>query len=581
MTSDNLRNFVLDSSKGLAEITSSNEPTVQFIHESIRDFLLREGMSKLLSTTDNQERQGHSTMKKICSLQLPLFQDHRDSSIELSRFHYPRQISVLRPEYFKKNLPLLHYAVEYIFHHANWAQKLGLTQVAFLESFDTHVWIQIRRQVFRPQDSTSDYPHLLYFLGEEGLTDLIRVHPERHQHLEVPGGFFGAPQIAALFAGHSAAARAFVNLLPLPGVESSKEAQLKPHRNPALGKETFLRSRHILIFLCEFGDIDILRTILESKQLTMDPSIAKQCFVYATSEDIVDMLAEFGACTLISTDRRDDEEGYPSHNLEKTACSSLTHLEQSLTKHPALIITFVESQTLLNYAAAKRFEHIVKLHVKDTTLANRQKAYACAVRGRINQTGRMSVIRCLAEAGVQSDNDLIGDIVILLFETILLPYNEEVASLLLSISSLYPEVKTPAGLTVLLLAIKHGRKAYVNIFLSAGWDPMARDYDGATALILAVKLSDLSSFCCILGSTKRKLDARDVDGRTALSWCADVADERAVTMIMELLGREDVDPNSEDSSGRTVLTRAVQSGNLKLVKALLHSTRIDPDFGVA
>ncbi|TDZ49941.1 Vegetative incompatibility protein HET-E-1 [Colletotrichum trifolii] len=39
---DSMDRFVLSSSKGLAEMTKSKEPTIQFIHESVRDFLLKD-----------------------------------------------------------------------------------------------------------------------------------------------------------------------------------------------------------------------------------------------------------------------------------------------------------------------------------------------------------------------------------------------------------------------------------------------------------------------------------------------------------------------------------------------------------
>lgn len=51
ITEDDARRFVLDSSKGLAELTASSNKeaeTVQFIHESVRDFLLKEkGLSQI------------------------------------------------------------------------------------------------------------------------------------------------------------------------------------------------------------------------------------------------------------------------------------------------------------------------------------------------------------------------------------------------------------------------------------------------------------------------------------------------------------------------------------------------------
>ncbi|KAF2819107.1 hypothetical protein CC86DRAFT_243778, partial [Ophiobolus disseminans] len=273
MTSENLRKLVLDSSKGLAEITKSKEPTVQFIHESVRDFLLKEGgINQLLPATGNQEGQGHSTLKKICLLQLSLFQfglDDVEICIEFGPSYHSNRIASLRQRYSDKKYPLLQYAVEFIFHHTNWAQKLGLNQIAFLERFDTNAWVQVR-QALDTKDTKSFQSHLLYFLGETGSADLIRTHPNRDQHLEVQGGYFGVPLLAALFAGHSDAARAFVKLHPLPEDESTKGAQRSSRRNLALKKETFKKGRHVLSYLCEFGDTDILRTVLEREDV--DPN---------------------------------------------------------------------------------------------------------------------------------------------------------------------------------------------------------------------------------------------------------------------------------------------------------------------
>lgn len=56
VTAEVLRKFILDVSKGLAEITKSMPPTVQFIHESVRDFLLKEsGVNKLSNGEKNIE----------------------------------------------------------------------------------------------------------------------------------------------------------------------------------------------------------------------------------------------------------------------------------------------------------------------------------------------------------------------------------------------------------------------------------------------------------------------------------------------------------------------------------------------
>jgi len=45
---DNIKRFILDSFKGLAEIIISKTPKVQFIHELVKDFLLKEnGLSRI------------------------------------------------------------------------------------------------------------------------------------------------------------------------------------------------------------------------------------------------------------------------------------------------------------------------------------------------------------------------------------------------------------------------------------------------------------------------------------------------------------------------------------------------------
>jgi hypothetical protein len=63
-----IHRFILSSSKGLAEITKSKAPTVRFIHESVRDFLLREnGLSEIWPETgDGFEGRSHEQIKQCC-----------------------------------------------------------------------------------------------------------------------------------------------------------------------------------------------------------------------------------------------------------------------------------------------------------------------------------------------------------------------------------------------------------------------------------------------------------------------------------------------------------------------------------
>tara|TARA_R110002003_G_scaffold2558_1_gene24470 strand:+ start:964 stop:1407 length:444 start_codon:yes stop_codon:yes gene_type:complete len=68
ITKDVIKLFILSSSKGLAEITVSKEPKAQFIHESVRDFLLKEnGLGKIWPEfRSNFQGQSHERLKQCC-----------------------------------------------------------------------------------------------------------------------------------------------------------------------------------------------------------------------------------------------------------------------------------------------------------------------------------------------------------------------------------------------------------------------------------------------------------------------------------------------------------------------------------
>ncbi|KAI4595996.1 hypothetical protein KJ359_006288 [Pestalotiopsis sp. 9143b] len=63
------RRYILDKSKGLVEVTKAKIPTVQFIHESVNDFLLKEkGLARLSSDDVGPNVQGssHEALKLCC-----------------------------------------------------------------------------------------------------------------------------------------------------------------------------------------------------------------------------------------------------------------------------------------------------------------------------------------------------------------------------------------------------------------------------------------------------------------------------------------------------------------------------------
>lgn len=63
-----MERFILSCSKGLAEKSNANDQTIQFIHESVWDFLLGEqGLSKLhAALSSNLAGLSHERLKQCC-----------------------------------------------------------------------------------------------------------------------------------------------------------------------------------------------------------------------------------------------------------------------------------------------------------------------------------------------------------------------------------------------------------------------------------------------------------------------------------------------------------------------------------
>ncbi len=63
-----IEKYILSSSKGLVEITKSKIPTVQYIHESVRDFLLKEeGLREIWADVGSGfQGRAHDRLKQCC-----------------------------------------------------------------------------------------------------------------------------------------------------------------------------------------------------------------------------------------------------------------------------------------------------------------------------------------------------------------------------------------------------------------------------------------------------------------------------------------------------------------------------------
>ncbi|GIC88875.1 uncharacterized protein Aud_005277 [Aspergillus udagawae] len=195
--------FILSSSKGLVEVTEESQETVritfqsilsqepvqetvhktihktaQFIHESVRDFLLNEGGLNELwwDTRGSRMLPGHEVLKVCCWNYLTkayLFKESRlpDDIPPQWRGH---ETAALRQN-TSKSLPFLHYAVNNVLQHAEAAEQAGVSQTDFLSYFDTYQWTYMHNLFETGRFGRyAERTRLTYILADKNLSHLLK-----------------------------------------------------------------------------------------------------------------------------------------------------------------------------------------------------------------------------------------------------------------------------------------------------------------------------------------------------------------------------------------------------------------------
>jgi ankyrin repeat protein len=155
VSADDMSRFLLSASKGLAEMTKSNFPKVQFIHESVKDYLRDAGLVALApSLGANPVEKCHARLQQCCRCYLervqivlsPLLADADALQPPTPDGFEPE--GSLRPAQMllwdaKDNCPFLEYATESIVYHAESAYLPGSPLGDFVAAFPHETWLRI------------------------------------------------------------------------------------------------------------------------------------------------------------------------------------------------------------------------------------------------------------------------------------------------------------------------------------------------------------------------------------------------------------------------------------------------------
>lgn len=209
--------YLLHNSRGLIEQTTGSPTAMQFIHETVREYLLQRGglthvEPRLLQ---NVEGLSHEKLKNGC---FEYFKQNwfkaleEDENGRFKKFSSAEQTAMITT--WKMQLPFLNYAVNMLFVHADAAQRHQILQWRFLDVMSdeeksyfakwVNLWNCFKR---RSKQMYSWHISPLYVFSEQNFVHLVQCLLDGNSDPNVRGGKYGYPLQAACVAGHEEVVR--------------------------------------------------------------------------------------------------------------------------------------------------------------------------------------------------------------------------------------------------------------------------------------------------------------------------------------------------------------------------------------
>ncbi|KAK4180059.1 ankyrin repeat-containing domain protein [Triangularia setosa] len=588
-----VQRFIRNTSKGLAEVTQSKKaPVVQFIHESVRDFLLKEDKKGLRvvwpELDDNFEAQSHETLKRCCFKYLQR-EIPTNLGVDLER-ELPKasskEGSALR-EKAVKNFPFLEYATRNILGHAEYAQMGAVPQTGFLEDdFDLRTWLLLRNVLEKHETRRYNYTYtasLLYVLAELNLPALIRVclHTlDAAAILATEQERYGSPLLAAIVFKSQGTIEAFVDhLATLQQIPASTvdEWRSETRKIPSVSSNfRFSNKRDLFSYLVEIGDVALVHLIykIPSHEVDLDKNDkdGRTPLSHAAGKGhaaIVKFLCQEGA-NISSTDH------YGWTPLSRAAANGHTAIVKFLCQEGANInITDRDGRTLLSHAAENGHTDILRLlHMKGADL-NSRDAHKMTPVMYAAQKGYTDAFELLVSGGsdLQARDDKGTTLLMFAVEG----GNQEIVKLLLEKGASVKAVDQQGE-----SAMAYTKKQSTSLDLSRPIEltcldsPHWTDDGGRSPIYFAMQQLDSDAMELLLRTEKVGANSKDNNGRTPLSHA--VCNSTNINIVRLLIDNGKAEVNSKDNNGRTPLSHAVcNPKNIDIVRLLIDSGKVEVD----
>lgn len=279
ITKDVVKRFILNSSKGLAETTVSKSQKVQFIHESVRDFLLKEnGLAKIWPEYGtNFEGQSHNRLKQCCM---------NYTSLDFATLKIPNDLpkastqeaSDLRTA-ATRAFPFLEYAVHNVLRHAEAAESGGISQATFLENFRLSQWVKLDN-LFEKHEIRKHTEHvsILYILAELNMPHLIRALDSTIQCTNKENERYGCSLFAAFVMNNEEVFELFMASVDMNQADIHPNTAWKDYqyrqessKRTSMREFVYSKSKGLLRNAVELGHERLLVFLIRSGMIKTDP----------------------------------------------------------------------------------------------------------------------------------------------------------------------------------------------------------------------------------------------------------------------------------------------------------------------
>ncbi|KDE76767.1 ankyrin repeat protein [Aspergillus oryzae 100-8] len=515
--------YILDCSKGLAEVTKGKTQTVQFIHESVNDFLLREnGLMEICPDLGSDfQGQSHERLKQCCLTQMTIAaRSNLGHSLPIASSPEATQLR----QSVHREFPFLEYAIQNVLHHGDAAEGGGVSQLGFIQTFQLDRWIPLynlfeKHQVRRYTPDVS----LLYILAEHNLANLIGIHPSNLCCFDVGEGRYGTPIFGALATNSGEAVRAFLTAQAI-----------------------------LLVFLIRSDQTHTGSKVHYSRKLLLDAAeMGRQVVVKWLIENGAELELGLGSRTPLS---------YAAGNGHEAVCKLLLENGAEIESKGSY------NRTPLSYAAENGHKIVCKLLLESGAELESKDSYNRTPLSYAAENGYEAVCKLLLENGAEIESKT----------------HQAIARLLID-NGADVNLSGSNGRTPLSLAAERSNDHIIMMLLEKGAAVEAKDNTGRTPLSWAAESSRNENSIRILLERGAEIESKDDAGRTPLSWvagrCKPDAYDFYDTSIMDALGISDgendmniikmllqagANVESKDINGRTPLSWAAQGPSEKI-----------------